>query len=66
VALSTLEVDTVLGRYKVDPATGAQIGMKPAVTQTVRGRPQAIWPEALAGQRKLLPFFSWAEREIMK
>jgi len=64
--LATMEVDTVLGRYKVDPATGAQIGMKPAVTQTVRGRAQPIWPEALAGKRQLLPFLSWAEREILK
>ena len=64
--LATMEVDTVLGHYKVDPATGAQIGMKPAVTQTVRGRAQPIWPAALAGDRKLLPFMSWAEREIMK
>ena len=65
-ALAGLEVDTVLGRYKVDPATGAQIGMKPAVTQTVRGRPQPIWPAELAGDRALLPFMSWAEREIIK
>ena len=64
--LATLEVDTVLGRYKVDPATGAQIGMKPVVIQTVLGRAQPIWPEALAGERELLPFMSWAEREIIK
>ena len=64
--LSTMEVDTVLGPYKVDPATGAQVGMKPAVTQMVRGRAQPVWPEALAGERKLLPFLSWAEREIIK
>ena len=64
--LATMEIETVLGRYKVDPATGAQIGMKPAITQTVRGRSEAIWPAALAGERKLLPFMPWAEREIMK
>ena len=64
--LATMEVDTVLGRYKVDPATGAQIGMKPAVTQIVRGHAQPVWPAALAGERKLAPFLSWAEREIIK
>jgi branched-chain amino acid transport system substrate-binding protein len=64
--LATMEVDTVLGRYRVDPATGAQVGMRPALTQTVKGRAQPIWPEALAGERKLLPFLSWAEREIIK
>ena len=66
VALSSLEMDTVLGHYKVDPATGAQIGMKPPVTQTVGGRAQPIWAAELAGDRKLLPFMSWAEREILK
>lgn len=64
--LATMELDTVLGRYKVDPATGAQIGMKPAVTQTIGGRAQPIWPAELAGNRRLLPFMSWAEREILK
>ena len=64
--LAAMEVDTVLGRYKVDPANGAQIGMKPAVTQMVRGHAQPVWPEALAGERELLPFMSWAEREIIK
>lgn len=66
VALSALEMDTVLGHYKVDPTTGAQIGMKPVVTQTIGGRPQPIWPEEFSDSRKLLPFMSWAEREILK
>ena len=64
--LATLELDTVLGRYRVDPANGAQLGMKPAVTQRVKGREQPVWPAALAGERKLLPFMSWAERELVK
>jgi len=64
--LATMEVDTVLGRYRVDPANGAQLGMQPAVTQRVKGREQPIWPERLAGERKLLPFPSWVAREIIK
>lgn len=64
--LAAMELDTVLGRYRVDPANGAQLGMKPAVTQRVKGREQPIWPAALAGERKLLPFPSWGEREIIK
>lgn len=64
--LATMEVDTVLGRYRVDAASGTQVGMKPAVTQVVRGRSQPVWPPLIAGERKLLPFMSWAEREILK
>src|SRR5258705_4595812 len=64
--LATMEVDTILGRYRVDPANGAQLGMKPAITQRVKGREQPVWPPTLAGERKLLPFMSWAERELVK
>src|SRR5436190_2862023 len=41
-ALAAMEIDTVLGRYRVDPATGAQIGMKPRLTQIVRGRARSV------------------------
>jgi branched-chain amino acid transport system substrate-binding protein len=64
--LAAMEVDTVLGRYRVDPASGAQVGMQPALTQIIRGRAQPVWPEALAGERKLMPFVSWTERELLR
>jgi len=64
--LATMETDTVLGRYRVDPSNGAQIGMKPAITQIVRGRAQPIWPETLAGERALAPFVSWTERQVLR
>jgi len=65
-ALAALKVDTVLGPYRVDPASGAQVGMKPALLQIVKGRPQPIWPDAFAGERSLLPFEPWAERKILR
>jgi len=65
-ALAALQVETVLGPYRADPANGAQIGMRPAVTQIVKGRALPVWPEALAGERTLLPFMPWAEREILR
>jgi branched-chain amino acid transport system substrate-binding protein len=65
-ALSTIEVDTVLGRYRADAAGGAQLGMKPAVVQTVRGRAQPVWPPALAAGRELLPFIPWTERKVVQ
>jgi branched-chain amino acid transport system substrate-binding protein len=45
--LSTAEIDTVLGRYRVDPANGEQAGIRPAVTQIVKGRPEIVWPASL-------------------
>ncbi len=65
-ALATLEIDTVLGPYRVDPANGAQVGMKPVLLQIVKGRPQPVWPETLAGERSLLPFEPWADRRILR
>jgi branched-chain amino acid transport system substrate-binding protein len=64
--LATLEVETVLGRYRVDPATGAQLGMKPAVVQRVRGREQPLWPSPYSGEHALAPFTPWAERQVLK
>jgi branched-chain amino acid transport system substrate-binding protein len=65
-ALGKLEMDTLLGRFRIDPATGAQVGMQPAVVQIVRGREQPIWPQALAAGREPEPFVAWAERQVIK
>jgi len=62
-ALAVLEVDTLLGRYRVDPATGAQIGMQPAVVQIVGGRAQPVWPQGTVEPR---PFVAWSERKIIQ
>jgi branched-chain amino acid transport system substrate-binding protein len=58
-ALAAMEVDTVLGPYRVDPANGAQLGMKPVLTQIVRGRAQPVKGE-------VRPFMPWSEREILR
>ena len=65
-ALASLQIDTVLGPYRVDPASGAQIGMKPVLLQIVKGRAQPVWPEQMAGERPLLPFEPWADRKILE
>ena len=57
--LANLEVETVLGPYRVDPANGAQVGMKPVLTQIVRGR-------ALPVGAEVLPFISWTERQVLR
>jgi hypothetical protein len=57
--LAALEVDTVLGRYRVDPANGAQVGMKPPLTQILKGRARPVGPE-------VAPFVPWSERQVLK
>ena len=63
--LATMQVETVLGRYRVD-GTGAQIGMKPAVVQIVKARPQPVWPAELADSRAVASFPAWEEREVFR
>ena len=65
-ALGELEVDTLLGRYRIDPASGAQVGMRPVAVQIVAGRVQPVWPEELAAGRGVEPFVAWAERTVMQ
>lgn len=43
-ALSTLELDTPVGSYRVNPANGEQTGMQLPVGQIIKGRVQVVWP----------------------
>ena len=45
-ALARLETGTVLGSYRVNPANGEQVGIRTAVAQILRGRPEIVWPPA--------------------
>ena len=63
--LSRMETGTVLGPYKVDPASGAQIGAKPAVVQILSGKAQVVWPEPLQ-TAKPQPYAPWSERRVLK
>jgi branched-chain amino acid transport system substrate-binding protein len=64
-ALGELQMDTVLGPYRID-ASGAQLGMKPAVLQRLKGRLLTVWPSSRAGERAVVPFMPWAEREVLR
>jgi branched-chain amino acid transport system substrate-binding protein len=63
--MARFETGTVLGTYRVAP-TGEQIGMKPAVIQILRGRPQVLWPAELRGEATLHPYVNWNERILLK
>jgi branched-chain amino acid transport system substrate-binding protein len=57
-ALAKLELPTPLGRYKVSPQNGAQIGATPTLVQIRMGRLDAGAP--------LLPYPQWNERALLR
>jgi branched-chain amino acid transport system substrate-binding protein len=59
--LGTLEVESVLGRQKMNPAGGAQTAARPALAQIRRGR-----PAVLAGGERPVPYPGWSERQVLK
>jgi branched-chain amino acid transport system substrate-binding protein len=61
-ALSALELETPIGRFRVD-VDGAQVGAKPAVVQILGGRREIVWPKALATAKWRLPYPRWDERQ---
>jgi branched-chain amino acid transport system substrate-binding protein len=63
--LERAEIGTVLGPYKVDPASGAQVAAKPAVVQILGGQPRVVWPQALQTS-KSLPYPPWSERRVLE
>lgn len=65
-ALAALETGTVLGPYRVDPASGAQVGTRAPVAQILRGRATPVWPPAMETTNALLPYPQWAERSLLK
>jgi branched-chain amino acid transport system substrate-binding protein len=65
VTLAEMETDTVLGGYKVDPATGEQRAARPAVVQIQGGKLQVVWPEWLQSST-LQPYPPWSERKLLE
>jgi len=61
-ALAALDGDTVLGHYRIDPATREQLDATPPVVQILRGRPQVVWPRERATAHWQLPYPRWNER----
>lgn len=62
-ALSALDTETPIGRYRVDKS-GAQVAAKPAVVQILGGRREVVWPSALATAQWHLPYPRWDERQV--
>ena len=61
-AFAALEMDNVLGGYKVAP-DGSQVAAKPFLVQILKGRREVIWPEAFRSAEPVLPVPEWNRRK---
>ncbi len=65
-ALAAMETPTVLGGYKVDPASGEQVLARPVLLQIVLGKYQAVAPLSRATAKPVLPYPAWDDRQPLK
>jgi branched-chain amino acid transport system substrate-binding protein len=63
--LAALETNTVLGGYRVDAQSGAQVAATVAVVQIQKGRPAVLWPEWLQTATRE-PYPAWTERQYLE
>ena len=62
LALSALEIGTVLGSHKVD-ADGGQVGAEPFLVQILKGKREVVWPEAWRSAAPVVPMPGWDRRK---
>jgi len=60
--LSTLEMETPFGPYKVDRTTGGQIAKRGMIVQVLKGKREIIWPFNLASAKAVMPMPAWSAR----
>jgi branched-chain amino acid transport system substrate-binding protein len=54
-AACALDCATFFGRFRIDPATGLQVGHEMVLVQWRRGRKLVVWPPAVSQARPLYP-----------
>jgi branched-chain amino acid transport system substrate-binding protein len=54
-AARALDCATFFGRFRIDPATGLQVGHEVVLVQWRRGRKLVVWPPAVSQARPLYP-----------
>lgn len=60
--LTTMKIDTVMGKHEVDPATGMQIGINGLLVQVLNGKREIIWPDDLRTADAKIPVPGWDKR----
>jgi branched-chain amino acid transport system substrate-binding protein len=53
--LTTMKLDTVMGKHEVEPKTGMQIGIRGLLVQVQNGQREIIWPEELKSAEAKVP-----------
>jgi branched-chain amino acid transport system substrate-binding protein len=53
--LTTLKMDTIMGKHEVDPKTGMQLGIRGLLVQVQNGKREIVWPEDLKTAEAKLP-----------
>jgi hypothetical protein len=54
-AACALDCGTFFGRFRIDPATGLQVGHEMVLVQWQRGRKLVVWPPSVSKARPLYP-----------
>jgi len=60
--LTTLKLDTVMGKHEVDPTTYMQIGVRGLLVQVQNGKREVIWPDEFRTAEPKLPIPAWDKR----
>jgi len=53
--LTTMKLDTVMGKHEVEPNTGMQIGIRGLLVQVQDGKREIIWPDELKSAEAKVP-----------
>jgi branched-chain amino acid transport system substrate-binding protein len=53
--LTTMKMDTIMGKHEVDPKTGMQLGIRGLLVQVQDGKREIVWPEELKTADAKLP-----------
>lgn len=53
--LTTMKLDTIMGKHEVDPKTGMQIGIRGLLVQVQNGKREIVWPDELKSAEAKLP-----------
>jgi branched-chain amino acid transport system substrate-binding protein len=61
-ALGQVRVRTLLGEWRVDPATGIQLGYTSYILQWQNGKQVIVYPGNVAHGKPIVPFPSWSGR----
>ncbi|MDW8044979.1 MAG: amino acid ABC transporter substrate-binding protein [Nitrososphaerota archaeon] len=64
--LNDMHIMTPFGIFKIDPATGLQIGLKMPAVQIQGGKRVVVWPPDVATGKPYYPIPTWSEKKSGK